>query len=49
MVGFMIRKLLMKYGMKKLLIMIGDAAVKATTTKKDDKIWKEVKKLLEKF
>tara|TARA_Y100001951_G_C11234583_1_gene236662 strand:+ start:299 stop:457 length:159 start_codon:yes stop_codon:yes gene_type:complete len=38
-----------KYGMVKLLMMIGDYAVGATKSKKDDKVWEEVKMLLETF
>ena len=38
-----------KYGMKKLLLMIGDYAVKATKSKDDDKIWAKVKSVLNKF
>ena len=44
----LITKLAKKIGMKKLLFFVGDIAVKATKSKKDDKIWKKVKKVLEK-
>jgi len=44
-----IRKLIKKHGMKTLLIMVGDFAVKATKSKEDDKVWAEVKKVLNKF
>ena len=44
-----IARLIRKHGMKKVLLMIGDAAVKATKSKEDDKIWAQVKKVLEKF
>jgi len=43
----MIGRLVKKMGMVKLIIMIGDHAVKASKLKKDDKIWAEVKELLE--
>tara|TARA_R100000664_G_C2759984_1_gene150591 strand:- start:13967 stop:14116 length:150 start_codon:yes stop_codon:yes gene_type:complete len=49
MVSMFVGKLLRKHGLKKLLLLVGDYAVKATKTKKDDKIWKEVKKVLRKF
>ena len=44
-----INKLVKKIGMFKLLMMVGDIAVKATKSKKDDKVWAEVKVLLETF
>ena len=42
-----ISRMVRKMGMVKLIIMIGDHAVKASKSKKDDKIWAEVKGLLE--
>ena len=42
-----IGKLVKKHGMKGLLIMVGDYAVKATKSKEDDKIWADVKEFLE--
>jgi|TARA_R100000789_G_C2988945_1_gene145576 hypothetical protein len=36
-----------KHGMVGLLLIIGDYTVGATKSKKDDKIWEEVKMLLE--
>ena len=45
----LIGRLVRKHGMKKLLIMIGDSAVKYSKSKEDDKIWAQVKKILEKF
>ena len=44
-----IGKLVKKHGMKGLLIMVGDYSVKATRSKEDDKIWEEVKALLDTF
>ena len=44
-----IGKLVKKHGMKGLLIMVGDYAVKATRSKEDDKILEEVKALLDTF
>ena len=49
MVKKIIARLIRKHGMKKVLLMIGDIAVKATKSKEDDKIWAQVKKVLEKF
>lgn len=44
-----IGRLVKKHGMVGLLMMIGDYAVKATKSKKDDEVWEEVKMLLESF
>ena len=44
-----IGRLVKKHGMVGLLMMIGDYAVKATKSKKDDEVWEEVKALLESF
>ena len=37
----------MKHGMIKVLIKVGDIAVKATKSKKDDEEWAKIKKLIE--
>tara|TARA_R110002012_G_scaffold227887_3_gene400088 strand:- start:2079 stop:2228 length:150 start_codon:yes stop_codon:yes gene_type:complete len=42
-----IGRLVKKHGMIGLLMMIGDYAVKATKSKKDDQVWEEVKALLD--
>ena len=42
-----IKKMVRKHGMVGLLLMIGDYAVGATKSKKDDEVWVEVKPLLE--
>ena len=42
-----IAKFVAKHGLIPLLIKAGDIAVKVTKTKKDDKAWAKVKKLLE--
>jgi len=42
-----ISKMVAKHGLIPLLIKVGDAAVKVTKTKKDDKAWAKVKKVLE--
>ena len=49
MIKVIVKKLVAKYGMKGLIVKIGDYAVTQTKSKDDDKIWKEVKKVLEKF
>jgi hypothetical protein len=49
MLKILIGKLVKKHGLKKLLLLIGDFAVKATKSKKDDEIWNKVKKLLSKM
>ena len=41
-----IKKLIKKHGMKGLLILVGDFAVKVTKSKEDDKVWAKVKELL---
>ena len=42
-----IGKLVAKHGLVPLLVKVGDLAVKVTKTKKDDKAWAKVKKVLE--
>ena len=42
-----IAKAVAKHGLVPLLIKVGDIAVKVTKTKKDDKAWGKVKKVLE--
>jgi hypothetical protein len=42
-----IQRMVRRLGMKGLLILVGDYAVGATKSKKDDEIWEEVKALLE--
>ena len=49
MIKIMIGRMIKKYGMKKLLLMIGDYAVKATKSRDDDKIRAKVKSVLNKF
>ena len=41
-----IAKAVAKHGLIHLLIKVGDIAVKVTKTKKDDKAWAKVKKVL---
>ena len=42
-----IGKLVAKHGLIPLLLKVGSMAVKVTKTKKDDKAWAKVKKVLE--
>ena len=44
-----IQRMVKKLGMVGLLMMIGDYAVGATKSKKDDAVWDEVRMLLENF
>ena len=43
----LIGKFVKKHGLKAILLKVGDIAVKVTKTKKDDKAWAKVKKVLE--
>ena len=49
MINLVIGRLIKKYGMLKVLMIVGDLAVKTTKTKKDDEIWAKVKKVIKKF
>ena len=40
-------KFVARHGIIPLLLKVGNLAVKATKTKKDDKVWAKVKKILE--
>ena len=42
-----IAKAVAKHGLIPILVKVGDIAVKVTKTKKDDKAWAKVKKVLE--
>ena len=46
MLKVLIGKFVAKHGIVPLLLKVGGWAVKATKTKKDDKVWEEVKKVL---
>ena len=43
----LIAKMVAKHGLIPLLLKVGDIAVRITKTKKDDKAWAKVKKVLE--
>ena len=49
MIKLVLKKLLKKHGSVGLFVIIGDFIVKQTKSKQDDKMWKEVKKVLKKF
>jgi len=46
MIQLIIGKLIKKHGMLKVLLIVGDLAVKATKTKKDDKAWAKIRKVI---
>ena len=46
MLKLLVRKFVAKHGIIPLLLKVGGWAVKATKSKKDDKVWAEVKKVL---
>tara|TARA_Y100000310_G_scaffold122901_1_gene121659 strand:- start:493 stop:642 length:150 start_codon:yes stop_codon:yes gene_type:complete len=46
MLKLLIKKLVAKHGLVPLLLKVGDLAVKATKSKKDDKAWAKVKEVL---
>ena len=47
MLKLLLKKYIKKHGLKKILIKVGDIAVKVTKTKKDDKAWAKVKAAIE--
>ena len=47
MLKVLLAKAIKKHGLKAILIKVGDVAVKATKSKKDDEVWEKVKKVLE--
>ncbi len=47
MLKMIIAKAVAKHGLIPLLIKVGDIAVKVTKSKKDDKAWAKVKKVIE--
>jgi hypothetical protein len=46
MLKILLKKYIKKHGLKKILIKVGDIAVKITKSKNDDKAWAEVKKVI---
>ena len=42
----LLKKYIKKHGLKKILIKVGDIAVKVTKSKKDDKVWAKVKNII---
>ena len=49
MIQLVLKGLLRKHGSIGLLIVVGDFIVKQTKSKKDDKMWKDIIKVLQKF
>ena len=47
MLKLLLAKAIKKHGLKAILIKAGDIAVKVTKTKKDDKAWEKIKKVIE--
>ena len=47
MLKLLLAKAVKKHGLKAILIKAGDIAVKVTKTKKDDKAWEKIKKVIE--
>ena len=47
MLKILVAKFVAKHGLIPLLLKVGDWAVKATKSKKDDEVWAKVKKVLE--
>ena len=46
MLKILLKKYIKKHGLKKILIKVGDIAVKATKTKDDDRAWAKIKKVI---
>ena len=46
MLKVLLKKYIKKHGLKKILIKVGDIAVKITKSKDDDKVWAKVKKVI---
>ena len=46
MLQILIGKFVAKHGLLPLLLKVGDIAVKVTKTKKDDKAWAKIKKVI---
>jgi len=46
MLKLLLAKAVKKHGLKAILIKAGDIAVKVTKTKKDDKAWAKIKKVI---
>ena len=46
MIQFILKGLIRKHGLIGVLLVLGDLAVKVTKTKKDDKAWAKIKKVI---
>ena len=49
MIKIILNRLLKKHGSVGLFVIVGDFIVGKTKSKQDDKMWKEVKRILQKF
>ena len=47
MINLILGRLIKKHGLLGVLVVIGDLAVKLTKSKKDDKAWAKIKKVVE--
>ena len=47
MLKLLLAKAIKKHGLKAILLKVGDIAVKVTKSKKDDKAWVKIRKLVE--
>ena len=47
MLKLLLAKAVKKHGLKGILLKVGDIAVKVTKSKKDDKAWVKIRKLVE--
>ena len=45
----LLAKAIKKHGLKAILLKVGDLAVKVTKSKKDDKVWANARKFIEKL
>jgi len=46
MINLILGRLIKKHGLLGVLVVVGDLAVKLTKTKKDDKAWAKVRKII---
>ena len=49
MLNLILGRLIKKHGVLGVLVVIGDLAVKITKSKKDDKAWAKIKKVIKSF
>ena len=49
MINLILGRLIKKHGLLGVLVVVGDLAVKLTKTKKDDKAWAKVRKVIKRL